>query len=271
MHREYSCRQTIQPDSEGEIRMAIRGLVVLLVMGGAVTAAPAKNKKDAQLPPLFCQARNVFVQTANGDPQGPGVAPGDRAAALALIAQLQNWKRYVIVTDPQQADLVWVVRAGRAAAPAAGNSGNNGANSGVGSQDASGMGADPNGPGTSRGGQSGLNGPGGPGGPGAQGGLGGPGGAGSMNPGSPGDSMNQGASDNRGAGPAANNGSADDILAVFQRPNGGPLSSPLWQKNLRGGLESPKMPLFEQIRNAVETTCAAPATPPVGQTATPPQ
>jgi hypothetical protein len=227
--------------------MKVRGLVVLLVMGGAVATAPAKNKKDAQVPQLLCQAHNVLVQTVSGDPQGPGVAPGDRTAAGVLIAELQDWKRYTVVTDPQQADLVWVVRAGRAVAPGAGNS-SLGSNSGAANQDASGMGANPNGPGLNRGAQGGLN---GPGGPGAQGGLSGPG---SM---SPGDSMNAGANEN----PSSASGSTDDVLAVFQRPNGGPLSSPLWQKNQRNGLEGPKMPLFEQIRTAVDATCIAHGTP----------
>ncbi|HTW46618.1 MAG TPA: hypothetical protein VMD92_01650 [Acidobacteriaceae bacterium] len=229
--------------------MKIRGLVVLLVMGGAVATAPAKNKKNAHLPQLFCQARSVYVQTVDGDPLRPQVVPEDRAAANALIAQLQGWKRYAVVTEPQQADLVWVVRAGRVAPLGAGNSGSN---SGAANSDPSGMGANPGGPGMSRGGQGGMNGPGGPG---------------SM---SPSDSMDAGASGNRGAGGSAI-GSPDDILAIYQRPNGGPLSSPLWQRNQHNGLESPRMPLFEQIRTAVDSTCGAPATAPPGQAATPPQ
>jgi hypothetical protein len=238
--------------------MKIRGLVVLLAVSGAVAAAPAKNKKEAPVPQLFCQAHNVYVQTANGDPQGPGVSPADRAAANALIAQLTDWKRYTVVTDPQQADLVWVVRAGRAAAPAAGSSsGGTGPNGSTANQDPSGMGANPGGPGANRDGQGGMNGPGAPGGPG---GIGGPGtqtGPGGMNPG---ESTGASANGNRGAG------SQDDVLAIFQRPNGGPLSSPLWQRNQQNGLENPKMALFQQIRTAVDAGCAAPA-----QNAAPPQ
>jgi hypothetical protein len=226
--------------------MKIRGLVALVVMGGAVATAPAKNKKDAQLPPLFCQAHNVYVQTANGDPQQPGVLPGDRAAAIALILQLQAWKRYTLVTDPQQADLVWVVRTGRAAPPGTGNSGGGlGANGSPVNQDPSGTITNPGGPNMSRGGPA-QNSPGGPG----QGGLSGPGGMGS------GDSMGAGPSSSRGAT------GSDDVLAVFQRPNGGPLSSPLWQKNEYNGLQGPKLPLFERIRTAVDASCAAAAAQP---------
>jgi hypothetical protein len=234
--------------------MKIRGLVVLLAMAGAVATAPAKNKKDAQVPKLFCQAQYVYVQTVNGDPLRPEVVPEDRAAANALIAELQNWKRYVVVTQPQKADLIWVVRTGRAATLGAQNTGGPGANGGTMNQDASGMGANPGGPGTNRGGQGGMN-----GGPGGQGGLSGAGGM------SPGDSMGAGASGNRGAA-GSSAGTTDDILAVYQRPNGEPLSSPLWQRNQHNGLASPKMPLFVQIRTAVDASCPASAVPAQGTT-----
>jgi hypothetical protein len=228
--------------------MKIRGLVVLVLMGAAVATAPAKNKKDAQLPQLFCQARYVYVQTVNGDPLRPDVVPEDRTAANALIAQLQGWKRYQVVTEPQQADLVWVVRTGRAVSLGAGNNGGGfGSNGGAANQDPSGTITNPGGPNMSRGGQGGLNGPGGM---------------------SPGDSMGAGANGNRGGAGSAL-GSPDDILAIYQRPNGEPLTSPLWQKTQHNGLESAKMPLFGQIRTAVDAACATPATP--GQPATPPQ
>jgi hypothetical protein len=71
-----------------------------------------------------------------------------------------------------------------------------------------------------------------------------------------------GASGNNGQ-PAGNStvGSPDDILAIYQRPNGEPLSSPLWQKTERNGLEG-KMPLFDQIRGSVDASCVSqPATP----------
>jgi hypothetical protein len=215
-----------------ERSMRIRGLVVLVLMGGAVATAPAKNKKDTPLPQLFCQAHSVYVQTVNGDPLRPEAVPEDRTAANALIAQLQSWKRYQVVTEPQQADLVWVVRTGRVVTLGAANNG------GV-AQDPSGMIANPGGPNMSRGGQGGLSG---------QGGM------------SPGDSMSAGAGGNRGnAGSTAE--SPDDILAIYQRPNGEPLTSPLWQKTQHNGLQSPKMPLFEQIRTAVDAGCVSPAAP----------
>ena len=217
--------------------MRFRGLVVLAMMGGAVLCADAKNKKDA-VPQLFCQAQYVWVQTVNGDPLNPNVVPEDRTAANALIAQLQGWKRYVVVKDPQQADLVWVVRTGRAATLGTGN--NDGAN-----QDPSGIGSNPSGRdsggpgGTGRGGPGGLSGPGGM---------------------SPGNEMGASGNNGRAAGNSTV-GSADDILAIYQRPNGEPLSSPLWQKTERNGLEG-KMPLFDQIRGAVDAACVSqPAAP----------
>lgn len=238
--------------------------MALMVMGGAVVSAHAKNKKDA-VPQLFCQAQYVWVQTVNGDPLNPNVVPEDRTAANALIAQLQGWKRYVVVKDPQQADLVWVVRTGRAAKAGAGSNGgspgSNGNAGGGANQDENpgGMGAGGlNAGGMNSGGAGGMN----PGaaGPGSmnrngQGGLSGPGG---MSPGS-----GMGADGNNGrAARNSNVGAPNDILAIYQRPNGEPLTSPLWQKTERNGLEG-TMPLFDKIRSAVDATCAeAPAAGP---------
>lgn len=232
--------------------MKIRGLVVLLAMGGAVVTAPAKNKKDA-VPPVFCQAKRVFVQTAGGDSQGPGAGAEDRAAASALIARLQDWKRYTVVTQPEQADLIWVVRSGRALARGAGNNGMGSSGAGP-AQDASGIGGAPGGPGANRGGQGGMNAPGGQGGMNGEGGQ-----SGASGPGGQSDSMGPGERGNRGGAP--NVSVPDDVLAIFQRPEGGgPLTAPLWQRNQQSGLVAPKMQLFQQIRSAVETTCgAAPA------------
>src|ERR1035438_1572932 len=88
-------------------------LVGLLVLGGMVGTAPAKAKKDPPVSKLFCQARYVYVETADGDGLNPNVLPEDRDAADALQQHLQDWKRYVLVIRRDEADLVWVVRTGR--------------------------------------------------------------------------------------------------------------------------------------------------------------
>jgi hypothetical protein len=219
----------------------MRGLVLLVVAGGMVISAHARNKKN-EVAPQFCQAHAVYVQTVNGDPLGPNVAPADRTAANALIAQLGDWKRYEVVKDPSQADLIFVVKAGRSSTPGAnaggnpaGGGGRQNPNAGM-NQDASGMSATPGGAGgQGRGGMS------------------------SSMGGVP-DEMSAAA--NNGANAAQ--GPPDDILAIYQKPNGGPLASPLWQRTQKGGLQAPKVTLFDQVKTAVDATCvnqpaAAPA------------
>jgi hypothetical protein len=219
--------------------MRIRGMFVLALAGGVAVSAHAKNKKDA--PQQFCQAHSVYVQTVNGDPLGPNVAPDDRSAANALIGELGDWKRYEVVKDPSQADLIFVVKAGRSSAAnntPGGNPGGGGRqnpNAGA-NQDSSGMSPTP-------------------GGAGGQG----RGGISSSMGGVP-DEMSAAANNSHGATP----GSQDDILAIYQKPNGGPLTSPLWQRTQKGGLQAPKGTLFEQVKTAVDASCvnqpaAAPA------------
>jgi hypothetical protein len=213
--------------------MRITGMFLLVLMGGMAVTAHAKNKKDA-VPRLFCQARYAYVQTVNGDPLSPNVVPEDRTAANALIAQIGDWKRYVVVKDPSQADLVFVVRTGRVATLGSNNGGNSGGgrqnpNAGM-NQDPSGMSATPNGAGgQGRGGMSG-----------SMGGV---------------DDELSAASNNNRNGSNASLGSPNDILAIYQRPNGEPLTSPLWQRTEKNGLQAPKGTLFEQVKTAVDATC----------------
>ncbi|MGC2620128.1 MAG: hypothetical protein WA414_13875 [Acidobacteriaceae bacterium] len=219
--------------------MRIPGVVALIVLGGMAVGAHAKNKKN-EAPPQFCQAKSVFVQTVNGDPQGPQVSPADRAAANALIADLGDWKRYEVVKDPSQADLIFVVKAGRSTAEGGNPGGNPGGgggrpnpNAGM-SQDGSGMSPTPGG-----GGQGGQ----------VRGGM-------SNSVGGVPDEMSA-ASNGDPNGTNGSHGPANDILAIYQRPDGGPLTSPLWQRSQKGGLEAPKNALFEQVKTAVEASCGS--------------
>jgi hypothetical protein len=213
-------------------------LILVLVLSGAVGTAPAKAKKDAPVSKLFCQARFVYVQTVDGDVLDPRVVPEDRDAANQLIEQLQDWKRYTLVTRRREADLVWVVRTGRLA-----------------SVGLSGGPASTSDPGVTVGGGSrGANAPG-------DGGAG-PGAGGTPNPGSngqdPGNSGGIGGQSNR-VGNVAEIGEPDDMLAIFTGPaEGPPLQSWLWRHTLQGGLQDPNMPLFQQIRRAVDAGCVDP-------------
>jgi len=201
-------------------RWAIAGLVLLLC--GMVTTASAKKKKDPQASRLFCQAQYAYVGTTDGDVMNPNVLPQDREAADALMNNLQAWKRYVIVYQPREADLVFVVRSGRLASlqghVVAGGQYPNGRNPGPGMQDPS---ASQNPPGTRDPGAAGEY----PQGPGI------------------------------GVGAAAEAGPPNDLLQVYT--NGDVTDNAhtmLWERSQADGLQG-SQPLFEHLRDAVEKSC----------------
>lgn len=230
--------------------MTRSGVVVLLLVGGLAVPVYAKKKKDAPLPQLFCQAQFAYVQTVDGDATNPYIQPADRNAANALYDRLQEWKRYKLVMSRNEADLVFVVRTGRVASgmnngPYPGqNPGVPGSNPQVRVPIGGGSGQNP-------GGYPGGGGPG-MGGPGAGGaGMGGPG----MGPGADGQDPT-GMSPGNGRGMGGEVGPPNDLLAIYMKPGDESLHAPLWQHSEKDGLQGP-MPLFQKIRDAVETECAA--------------
>lgn len=79
-----------------------------------VATATAKPRKPP-VPPAFQDAHNVYVESADGDPSKPGVSTADRLAVAQVQLFLREWNRYTLVTQRQKADLIIVVRKGRAA------------------------------------------------------------------------------------------------------------------------------------------------------------
>lgn len=209
------------------------GLSVLLMAGAMAGSACAKSKKDAPLPQFFCQAQSVYVTTVDGGPANPNILPEDRTAAVGLFDNLQDWRHYTLVNERHQADLVWVVRTGRVV------SGVGGTNAGgVGSGDSSvrvpigaGQGRSPGAAGQSGGGMGqdpgGMDGPPGMGGSqgGSHGGMGG------------------------------ELGPPDDLLWIYMK-NGEGRDTLIWKRSMDDGLRG-SMPLFQQIRAAVEAACKA--------------
>jgi hypothetical protein len=80
------------------------------------TAAPAQKKtKKPIVPAAFNQAQYVYVEAVDGGEFDPRLYPEDRQAIADVQAALQDWKRYVLTTRREDADLVIVVRKGRVA------------------------------------------------------------------------------------------------------------------------------------------------------------
>ncbi len=83
----------------------------VIVLTAVVGTAPAKTKKKAPVPKVFCNASFVSVQTYEGDPTGwiQRDYPSDYSAAIGVENRLKQWGRYTVVYPPQPVDLVFVV------------------------------------------------------------------------------------------------------------------------------------------------------------------
>jgi hypothetical protein len=92
--------------------MKLRNLLVLLLVATAAQAPlSAKNKKPS-VPEVFGSARTVYVESVNGQQFDRDLDPEDREAIADVQDALQAWKRYRLVTQREEADLVFVVRKG---------------------------------------------------------------------------------------------------------------------------------------------------------------
>jgi hypothetical protein len=231
-------------------------ITVLLLLISLALPVYAKKKKNTGISQLFCQAQYVYVQAFNGDIDNPWLYPPDREEAEELEQQIIDWHRYTVVLYPHDADLVFLVRAGRLAS--AGNGPYPGGGPGIG----------PPVPGQiPAGGQARI-----PinGGPASQGPY--PtqnpnqttpnGGGVSRDPNAP-----------YGATPAvpgqvgAEAGPPHDWMAIYSKPWDEQIpGTPLWEKSKKDGLQG-RMPLFLEIKNRVDTECPAqnPAPRPKGK------
>lgn len=200
--------------------MKFSGIVLLLLATGAGRSAWAKSPKKSEITHIFCNASYVYVRTMDGDVILPRVLPEDRDAASRVEDQLTKWNRYVLVYEPQQADLIVVVRTGRVATA----QGHIRAGTGAGipgpapapdPTDASQGPQDPN-----------------------------------QNPRTPG-----GVGPNSSLGGGGSIGPPDDLLAVYTKPGNVDAQAPLWEHMLKDGLAAPDVPLFEQLRTAIDQSC----------------
>ena len=91
--------------------MSKRNLIAsVLVLSATLLMAGDK----AILPGIIGQARYVEVTTYDGDVYRPEVSQEDRQAVLDVQDALEKWGRYRLVYDSNKAELLFVVRKGRA-------------------------------------------------------------------------------------------------------------------------------------------------------------
>ncbi|MGP8252680.1 MAG: hypothetical protein ACLQHF_11635 [Terracidiphilus sp.] len=94
--------------------MKLHKAVAFLLLFPAALLVQAKDKKSPSVPAVFGQARYVYVEAIDGQEFDPNLNPDDRIAIADVRDALDNWKRYMLTTSRSEADLVIVVRKGRA-------------------------------------------------------------------------------------------------------------------------------------------------------------
>jgi hypothetical protein len=88
--------------------------VALTLLFPSALLLHAKDKKPI-VPALFGQAKYVYVEAIDGQEFDPNLNPDDRVAIADVRDALDNWKRYILTTSRSEADVVIIVRKGRAA------------------------------------------------------------------------------------------------------------------------------------------------------------
>jgi hypothetical protein len=95
--------------------MKIVKFVAVLLAFAAPVALAKDKKKDNRPSALFSTARFVYVQAEDGTAFNPNLLSEDREAISNVEDALADWKRYVLTLNRSEADLVIIVRKGRAA------------------------------------------------------------------------------------------------------------------------------------------------------------
>jgi hypothetical protein len=107
--------------------------VAPFLMCAAALLLQAKDKKQPSVPAALGEARYVYVEATGGREFDPNLDAADREAIADVRDALRAWGRYSYTPERAQADLVIVVRKGRAAGTDAGASRGGAADPGFGS------------------------------------------------------------------------------------------------------------------------------------------
>jgi hypothetical protein len=93
----------------------LNAVAFVLVLVPALASLQGKPKKPYKLPAMFNQARYVYVEAIDGQQFDPRLPPEDQQAIADMNGAIQKWSRYVLTVRRDEAELIFVVRKGRAA------------------------------------------------------------------------------------------------------------------------------------------------------------
>lgn len=95
--------------------MKLRTFAIPLVALALLPALANGKDKKKITPAVFGTARYVYVQAEDGDAYNPTILNVDRQAIANVQDALREWNRYVLTSDPANAELIFYVRKGRLA------------------------------------------------------------------------------------------------------------------------------------------------------------
>ncbi|HWY21765.1 MAG TPA: hypothetical protein VNX26_11130 [Candidatus Acidoferrum sp.] len=88
-------------------------VAIMLLATTLALAAPKTPKVNAQNVPAFpgtlVNARYVYVTSYDGDQFNPNLLPEDRQAITTVQDAMQKWGKFILVYEPQEADIVLMV------------------------------------------------------------------------------------------------------------------------------------------------------------------
>jgi len=89
-------------------------LAAVLLATTLALAAPKASKANAPqnipaFPGTLVNARFIYVTSYDGDQFNPNLFPEDRQAIATVQDAMQKWGKFILVYEPQQADIILMV------------------------------------------------------------------------------------------------------------------------------------------------------------------
>lgn len=98
------------------LELCMRSLAVVTL---ALLLSAFAGKKKTPVPAVITHARYVCILPLSADTHinyfSPNLTPQDRRVLYAVDSEVRRWKRYIVVIDPKDADIILAARAGRSA------------------------------------------------------------------------------------------------------------------------------------------------------------
>jgi hypothetical protein len=100
------------PMKTGTKSVAILAVMLLATTLALAAPKPPKVSAPQNIPPFpgtLVNARFIYVTSYDGDQFSPNLFPEDRQAIATVQDAIQKWGKFILVYEPQQADIILMV------------------------------------------------------------------------------------------------------------------------------------------------------------------